>query len=206
VSRRDREARQQRLATIDELLAADLGADAPRPPRRQRRVALPWPAATLLLSFAAATGVWLAIRGIGGIAIPFPLLFMVFLAGALLRRAAAAVAGPPLPPALRGHLPAAPREALESHVDGVFLVVNRWETRLEWGGRDAGRFDHLVRRRIADLVDERLRLRHGLTRGADPARARRLVGEQLWAFLHAPAVRPPTPAEMAALVARVEAI
>jgi hypothetical protein len=37
---------------------------------------------------------------------------------------------------------------------------------------------------LAELTDERLRLRHGITRATDPRRARELLGDPLWAALH----------------------
>ena len=37
---------------------------------------------------------------------------------------------------------------------------------------------------LAELADERLRLRHGITRESDPRRARELLGDPLWAALH----------------------
>ncbi len=42
---------------------------------------------------------------------------------------------------------------------------------------------------LAELTDERLRLRHGLTRASDPRRARELIGETLWSALEEPGRR-----------------
>ncbi len=57
---------------------------------------------------------------------------------------------------------------------------------------------------IADLVDERLRQRHGLTRDGDPERARALLGDPLWKLLEKPVKRTPAPRELAAIVAQLE--
>ena len=42
---------------------------------------------------------------------------------------------------------------------------------------------------LAELTDERLRLRHGITRASDPRRARELLGEPLWQLLAEPGRR-----------------
>ena len=42
---------------------------------------------------------------------------------------------------------------------------------------------------LAELADERLRLRHGITRATDPRRARELLGDPMWAALHDPGRR-----------------
>ena len=42
---------------------------------------------------------------------------------------------------------------------------------------------------LAELADERMRLRHGITRAGDPRRARELLGDPMWAALHDPGRR-----------------
>ncbi|HEV7708461.1 MAG TPA: hypothetical protein VGP16_09735, partial [Asanoa sp.] len=61
-----------------------------------------------------------------------------------------------------------------------------------------------VQRTLADLVDERLRQKHGLTRAGDPERARTLLGEQLWAFLATPPTRNLAPRDAAAYIQSLE--
>jgi hypothetical protein len=89
-------------------------------------------------------------------------------------------------------------------VDGLYAASARWDNRLSWTQRDAERFDGQVRPSLGELVDERLRQRHGLTRTGDPARARALLGDPLWTFLTTPVTRSPTPKLLAAVIQRME--
>jgi len=57
---------------------------------------------------------------------------------------------------------------------------------------------------LAELTDERLRLRHGLTRATDPRRARELIGEPLWLALSEPGRRPPKRTDLATFVEALE--
>jgi hypothetical protein len=70
---------------------------------------------------------------------------------------------------------------------------------------DPGRFARTVGAPIGELVDERLRQRHGITRETDPARAQAIVGENLWALL-GPQRRLPSAREVAAAVAELDRI
>ncbi|RIV39497.1 hypothetical protein [Micromonospora radicis] len=90
--------------------------------------------------------------------------------------------------------------------DALRIAINGWETPLEWAKTRPGRFTEVILPRLAELADERLRLKHGVTRESDPGRARALLGEKLWAFLAAPPRRPPSPRELAAIVAELEKI
>jgi hypothetical protein len=150
-----------------------------------------------------AGGIW-ALAHLAGFAVPYVLLVAVLLAGAGLRR----ILGDLRPPPLR-FVTDAPLVARAAVIpgelsDGLELATIRWDNRLSFGERDAGRFASSIRPRITELVDERLRQRHGLTRASDPARARELLGEPLWELLHAPSVRNPSPRQLAAIIAKVE--
>jgi hypothetical protein len=201
VTGRHAEGRDE-LATIDELLLAD---EEPAPPGR---------APSLAISLLTNAGLALAVAGMiyvvlraAGYSVPSLLLFMLVFSTTLLRRALAMVGPKPLPAAATGTLPATaedPEAAALERADGLYVAMSRWDTRLEWTERDPGRFARVVRARLADVADERLRQRHGITRTADPVRARELMGELLWAFVHVPITRNPTPSEMAAIVAKVE--
>jgi hypothetical protein len=84
--------------------------------------------------------------------------------------------------------------------DAVRTAVARWNVRLEV------RNDDLIRRRVlADLVEDRLRLVHGVDVLGDPERVRRLVGPRLWSVLNAP---PQTlsPEQLAHLITEMEAL
>ena len=59
---------------------------------------------------------------------------------------------------------------------------------------------------LAELTDERLRLKHGITRESDPRRARELLGEPLWALLAEPGRRPPKARELGTYVDALEKI
>jgi hypothetical protein len=89
------------------------------------------------------------------------------------------VAPPSLPKRRRG--PAAnggrPPDALRA-------AVRRWERNLDRAHSDPDRYARNVLPVLAELADERLRLRHGITRASDPRRARELLGDPLWAALH----------------------
>jgi hypothetical protein len=65
-------------------------------------------------------------------------------------------------------------------------------------------FNRAMRPVVVALVDERLRLRHGVDRQRDPKRARELLGEQLWAFVAEPVTRAPNPRQLAALAEQIE--
>jgi hypothetical protein len=90
--------------------------------------------------------------------------------------------------------------------DGVYRAVRRWGSRLDWTASDTRRFAQTVQPAIASVVDERLRLAHGVMRSADPERARALCGPELWSFITTPAARPVRPNELAAIVAQMEAL
>jgi hypothetical protein len=85
--------------------------------------------------------------------------------------------------------------------DGVQVAVGQWRERLH-RAQDPDR----LRLTITDLVDERLRLAHDVSRAESPQQARELVGPHLWAFLTDQPARPMSPRELAALIARMETL
>ncbi|MER7275424.1 hypothetical protein ABT369_13280 [Dactylosporangium sp. NPDC000244] len=97
------------------------------------------------------------------------------------------------------------RDAIPSG-DGILLAVAKWDDRFVWGERDPNRFAAVVVPRFTDLVDARLRQRHGITLAGQPEQARRLVGEELWQLLHYTPSRVPSPQDIASIVAKVEAL
>jgi hypothetical protein len=98
------------------------------------------------------------------------------------------------------------RHTADAPPDGLRGAVKRWETRLEWCYADNSAYNRKVLPLLSEVVDERLRQRHGITRESDPARARQLIGEPLWTFLAGPGRRPPAPRELANLIAWMERI
>jgi hypothetical protein len=181
-----------------------------RPPHAERRSVVPWWARLTLLALVFGGVIDVLLR-IFGLAVPYVLIASVVVAFALLRRILVVFAPPPLPPAL--HSPAwgmdedpqiVDRVLAGQPVDGLLRAVKRWEQRLSWTDRDHVRFVSAVRPKLAELVYERLRQRHGIRVDDDPAAARALLGEPLWAFLRAPIDHSPSPPQLAAIVARME--
>lgn len=88
--------------------------------------------------------------------------------------------------------------------DALREAVNGWERPLGWSSGNRKRFAERILPRLGELADERLRQRHGVTRESDPDRARTLLGDPLWTFLSTPPRRPPSPRDLAAIVAELE--
>ena len=156
------------------------------------------------LLVAVATAVTVAGLRLAGVRVPILVVVAAFIALRLLMLAVAEVAPPP---AVRVSARRAVEESGEyywSGTDSLRTAVRRWEQRLDWSQSDAERFSRNVLPVVAELTDERLRLRHGITRASDPRRARELVGEPLWQFLAEPGRRPPKRQELATLVEALE--
>jgi len=156
------------------------------------------------LLVAVATTVTVAGLRIAGVRIPILVVVAAFIALRLLMLAVAEVAPPP---AVRVSARRAVEESGQYHwagTDSLRTAVRRWEQRLDWSQSDAERFSRNVLPVLAELTDERLRLRHGVTRASDPRRARELVGEPLWQALADPGRRPPKRQELATLVEALE--
>jgi hypothetical protein len=187
------------LASIDDLLEH---GDEPAGRGRRGGGTAGWVAKSMLLAAGLAALGKLLLNG-GGVAVPYPLLFAAALAVLVLRRVLRQVRPAPAPRARRR----GDRDEsayLFGGGDALRSALTRWENRLEWVRDDAPRFARTARAGLAEIVDERLRQRHGLTRSGDPARARELLGDRLWRFLSEPVSRTPTPRELAALVGEVE--
>lgn len=165
---------------------------------------------TLLLAAIGAFAGYGLLRLLGFVA-PIPLLFGVLLTLLLVRQVLRELRVAPVPETLR-HRPSQrpvldpPDTGDDVLRDGLELASNAWYTRLAWlhGRRDPRQFVRSVQPRLVALIDERLRLRHGVTLASDPQRARQLLGEALWTFVSEPVSRNPSPRELAALVRQVE--
>jgi hypothetical protein len=188
--------------SLDQLLAesgSEPGGAAPRRPR--------WWLRDPLVAVAAGVAGYVVLR-VFGFVVPFPVLVCTVLAVLMLRRVMAAVPVGDPPAGL--HSPAwgvvDESPGTSPPLDGVVRAVQRWEARFAWTERDHARWATAVRARLVDLVDERLRHRHGLTLRGDPARAREVIGDELWTFLHAPVRRGPSPQDMATIIAEMEKI
>jgi hypothetical protein len=158
-----------------------------RPPSRAA-----WVLRNLLL-IAGATVVTVAALRLAGISAPIVLIVTAFVALRLLMLAVSEVAPPPMPkpPSIRRN--SADDDGLYrwAGTDSLRAAVRRWEQRLDWSQSDPETFSRSVLPVLAELTDERLRLRHGITRASDPRRARELLGEPLWLTLADPGRRPP---------------
>lgn len=96
------------------------------------------------------------------------------------------------------------QEDRERVPDGVLLAIARWDTMMDWSHTDAERFNRKVLPRLAEVVDERLRQRHGIDRASDPLRARTILGDPLWTFVTMPSRRPPHPRDLDQIVSALE--
>jgi hypothetical protein len=88
--------------------------------------------------------------------------------------------------------------------DSLRAAVRRWERNLDRAHADADLYARNVLPVLAELADERLRLRHGITRASDPRRARDLLGDPLWAALHDPGRRTAKSSELETYVTALE--
>lgn len=172
---------------------------------RERTGAGWWVRSALIAATLTAVTVF-ALR-LFAVGVSWPAVFAGFFALLLLRRLTAGVAPPP-PPRANAHRSHGTDEGLYhwGGQDALRGAVNRWERMLAGAQNDGGLFARTVLPPLGELVDERLRQRHGLTRASDPARARALLGDPLWEFLTNPAKRSPTPRDCAAIVAKLESL
>ncbi|WP_433052141.1 hypothetical protein [Dactylosporangium sp. CS-033363] len=216
--------REEQVVGLDELF--DSGPAVPRreqPPRPSRRPSRPfdwrWWVRRLFVAVALTT-VGFGILYFVGYQVSYPLVLLTIVAVQVMREMLvqvradelpATVTGRGLEPAARpedrpgGDRPAFRRDGMPAR-DGILLAVAKWDDRFVWGERDPNRFAAVVVPRFTDLVDARLRQRHGITLAGQPEQARKLVGEELWQLLHYTPSRVPSPQDIASIVAKVEAL
>ncbi|SCL35703.1 hypothetical protein GA0074692_4161 [Micromonospora pallida] len=188
-------------ASIDDLLRFE-EEPAGQPEARRRGGWLRWLLRTALVTGAATAVLVAVLRAIG-----FTVSLPVLVAGVLALLGVRTVTGrlAPPPPSRRGTSVTGAAEPPPAG-DALRVAVDGWALPLEWATSQPERFTQVVLPRITELADERLRQRHGVTRDSDPARAQALLGERLWTFLAAPGRRPPSPRDLAAIVAELEKI
>ncbi|SCL27779.1 hypothetical protein GA0070616_3566 [Micromonospora nigra] len=188
--------------SIDDLLTFE----EERPSRPERRQTGPWWALLRGAAIAAAVVVVL-IAGLRAVGLQVSLLVLVAGVVTLLvvRRVVGTLAPPPRSPG-RARLTEDDGTWNWAHQDALRAAINGWERPLAWAAGDQDRFGVRILPRLAELADERLRQRHGLTRESDPVRARALLGDRLWTFLDTPSRRPLSPRDLAAIVAELEKI
>ena len=185
--------------SIDDLLSSY--EEGPAPAERPRGGRVRRVLRTLAVTAAVVVVLVAGLRAVG-LRVSLVVLVAGVLAVLAVRRVTAGLAPSPPPRAgtrtFAGDGPA-PRDAVRT-------AINGWEVPLDWSANRPERFTQVVLPRLGDLADERLRLRHGLNRESDPARARALLGERLWTFLESPPRRTPSPRDLAAIVAELEKI
>ncbi|MFJ8577022.1 hypothetical protein [Micromonospora sp. NPDC093277] len=188
--------------SIDDLLSSEEEyAGEPTPERHGR---LRWLPRTLATTAATVVVVVVGLRAVG-LQVSLWILVAGVLAVLAVRRVTAVLAPPP-PPRAAGRAPAGEEPGTWNWAtqDALRAAVNGWERPLDWCGGDRKRFNTRILPRLGELADERLRQQHGVTRESDPTRARALLGEPLWTFLDTPSRRPPSPRDLAAIVAELE--
>ncbi|MCX5069298.1 hypothetical protein OOJ91_25970 [Micromonospora lupini] len=164
-----------------------------------------------VLRALAGNAALVAVLVVGLRAVGLQVSLVILVAGVFavsaVRRIAAALAAPP---------PATSRPSSTTRYDegtwnwgardALRAAINGWELPLDWSTTRPERFTGVILPRLAELADERMRLKHGVTRESDPARARALLGDRLWTFLESPPRRPPSPRDLAVIVAELEKI
>jgi hypothetical protein len=195
------------VTSLDDLLDYE---EEPAPkPASHREAPSRWLIKAVLLSVAGGLAGYGLLR-FGGVDVPYPLLVTLLFTLLLLRRVLGDLHVAPVPDTLRKP-PSASGDGRDggggwSERDGLRLAVTGWSTRLAWlhSRTDPRQFVRSVQPRLVQIIDERLRLRHGVTLSADPDRARELLGEPLWTFVSTPVARNPSPRELGALVKHME--
>ncbi|WP_410809776.1 hypothetical protein [Micromonospora sp. 067-2] len=190
--------------SIDDLLAFDEepAPSGPRPRRGGAGLVL-----RSLAIAAALVAVLVAVLRAVGLKVSLPVLIAGVLAVLVVRRVTALLAPPP-PPRSGGRVARGEEDGSYNWGarDALRTAINRWELPLDWSTTHPERFSRVILPRIAELADERMRLEHGVTRESDPARARVLLGDRLWTFLESPPRRPPSPRDLAVIVAELEKV
>jgi hypothetical protein len=193
---------------LDDLLEYE---EEPAPkPTSHREASSRWLIKAVLLAAAGGLVAYGLLR-VASVDVPYPFLVTVAFTLLLLRRVLGDLRVAPVPDTLRKP-PTAPPDGDGGggwgDRDGLRLAVTGWSTRLAWlhSRTDPRQFVRNVQPRLVQIVEERLRLRHGITLADDPARARELLGEPLWTFVTVPVPKNPSPRELAALVKHMEGI
>ncbi|MBX7269110.1 hypothetical protein KIF24_25860 [Micromonospora sp. Llam7] len=191
--------------SIDDLLSVE--EDRRVQPERREHGRLRTVAGVLGVTTVASVVVVAVLRAVG-LRVSLLVLVAAVLTLLVVRRIVAALTPPPK----STHHGPRPRGGEEDGMynwdarDALRTAINGWELPLDWSRTRPERFTSVIVPRLAELADERLRLKHGLTRELDPVRARALLGEPLWTFLDTPPRRTTSPRDLAAIVAELEKI
>ncbi len=99
--------------------------------------------------------------------------------------------------------PMPPAPTPDVTVPEYFGRLRQLERRLEGSVRSSEDFEWSVRPMLVDLINGRLLNEHGINYRTDPARARTIVGDQLWEIMISPADRPERSMNQRALTALI---
>jgi hypothetical protein len=176
------------MTSLDDLL--DRGAREAA--TRRSRPHLRWAVKAVLASAALAAAL-VVVLIVLGYRVSYPVAAAAMFAALTLHRIVVGLRVPRRRPRQVDNLE---REAGQESRDGLPPAVLGWHARLSR--------KRTLRPSLAELVDERLRQRHGCTLAEDPGRARTLLGERLWSYLADPASRTPAPRDLAAMLTTVE--
>ena len=198
------------MTTLDDLFEHAAEEEPEHEERPARDTVWWWLAKAVLWSVVLALPFWAFFR-LAGLDVPYALLAMVLFVGRTLRALLRWVDPRPLPRTLvRPSAELVSTDQIEaSGRDGLVLATARWDNRLSWvrlRNTDRNQFSRTVQPRLVEIIDERLRLGHGIVRAADPGAARAVLGEPLWQFVTAPVPKNLTPRELAGLISLMEAL
>jgi hypothetical protein len=208
-------SRRVELVDLDDLFASapttDAGnATAPTGGEGSARAVARWLLGRSFFSVALGTVIY-GVLWVVRIGVPYSLIVGAIFVVTVLRRALRRADIRPLPGSVTGRGqrlrpdPWTGEPVDDRTPDGAQVAIGRWESRLSRRGASAQVTEQL-RSRLYELVDERLRLRHGLTMTTDPNRARQLIGETLWTMIHQPPRHGFTPEDLSVLVDQMEAL
>lgn len=187
------------MTSLDDLLERGDGGGRPAAQRSLVRQQLGWTVKAIAAAAALAAALTVVLLVLE-IRLWYPVVAAAILAGLVLHRVVSRLAVVvPCQPAADLEL-----DPGQDDPDGLGPAVHRWQARLRWDRAGLWRSGRTLHPGLAELVDERLRLRHGCTRASDPDRARTLLGERLWSYLADPAARIPAPRDLAAMLTTVE--
>ena len=185
---------------LDELFGAGEPEEpAPEAPPEKRRSWTGWALRNLLVVTLATVVVVATLRS-ADVDVDVVFVAAALIVLRLILLAVSLVSAPPVPKrrAAGGNGDGGPG------TDALRAAVRRWERTLDRAHADADTYSRNVLPVLAELTDERLRLRHGITRASDPRRARALVGDPLWAALHDRGRRTPKARELETYVDALE--
>ncbi len=185
------------MASLNELLDAEpRSSETPPPDRATGRWLI-----RAALWVAALSGALVLAASAVGVRLWYPLVFVGLLSLVVLHRAVTALGVVPA-----ADNPPEPADRVSGADDGFARALQRWRARLSWDQAGLWHSSRTLHPALAELVDERLRQRRGITRSGDPTCARAVLGERLWSYLEHPPAEPPAVDELSALVDDLERI